>query len=281
MANIFEIGTALALYSMLAWGIQDFLDKKTLKEIKPLNLLFFQHLFSLIVLMPFAFNYLSSFVLNQSILLIILYGVLHIVAYYGMYTAFKKGKVSIMSPLVASYPIITILLALIIFKETLSIFKILGISLVIFGTIVISIEKVKDKMRTTKGLNYAALSMLAWAVIFFLWKPIVSIFEVILAIFLLRVSTVGLLLPSKFTLLNNFPRRLLVPILLIGILELSGVVTYAYANTLEQVSILVPIASAFPAVTIVLAWIFLKERPQKHQIIGILLLLPALVILSI
>jgi transporter family protein len=50
--------------------------------------------------------------------------------------------------------------------------------------------------------------------------------------------------------------------------------------TVADVSFLVPISSLYPAVTVILALIFFKEKLVKNQIIGVIIIITGLFFLS-
>lgn len=56
---------------------------------------------------------------------------------------------------------------------------------------------------------------------------------------------------------------------------------YNLGVTTAFVSIVSPIAATFPAVTIVLAYIFLKERVVNSQKVGIVAVLAGLILISL
>jgi len=77
------------------------------------------------------------------------------------------------------------------------------------------------------------------------------------------------------------PVHLLIIIIFSGILDVFGLLTYNMGISTEFVSIVAPISSAFPVVTIILAYIFLKERMVLNQKIGAVLILTGLILISL
>ena len=106
-----------------------------------------------------------------------------------------------------------------------------------------------------------------WFTILMFWRVVTWAFAPIF----MRVKR-----PFHFEKINT-----LMFILLVGIIDILGAVFYAFSATKGMISIVGPIAALFPAVTIVLARIFLKEKLIFNQKIGVVSILVGLVLLSI
>jgi uncharacterized membrane protein len=65
-----------------------------------------------------------------------------------------------------------------------------------------------------------------------------------------------------------------------GILAALGSLAFFGAMKAGQASLIAPVTSLYPALTVVLAVLVLRERLNKVQIVGLLLALVSIVILS-
>lgn len=106
-----------------------------------------------------------------------------------------------------------------------------------------------------------------------LWWPLIAI----------RIVSVSSLL--GYALLTRQPwlpqRESLVPILLSSVLDTLGNASYAMSARVGRLDVAAVLGSLYPGATVLLAWVFLKERISRIQAIGILLALGAIVLLTL
>jgi drug/metabolite transporter (DMT)-like permease len=168
--------------------------------------------------------------------------------------------------------VVSIILAVSFLGERLTKELLFGIGLVIVGIILVSIQTEQDEVRKrlTEGVPYAIIFMVLGGVLFFGLKPVSQALGVYLPVLLLRwVSAVVLVIaffaskPRGASQLNAFPF-----IIAVAIFDTFANVTYNIGVSFGTVSIVSTIGGLFSAVTILLAWVFLKERLTRHQIIG-------------
>ena len=91
--------------------------------------------------------------------------------------------------------------------------------------------------------------------------------------------------PARYALLTRQPwlpqRESLVPILLSSVLDTLGNASYAMSARVGRLDVAAVLGSLYPGATVLLAWVFLKERISRIQAIGILLALGAIVLLTL
>ncbi len=66
----------------------------------------------------------------------------------------------------------------------------------------------------------------------------------------------------------------------IGLLEAIAALAYTTATTLGMLSLVAVISSLYPAVSLILAAIILKERLVGHQLIGVVLAISGITLIS-
>jgi uncharacterized membrane protein len=85
-----------------------------------------------------------------------------------------------------------------------------------------------------------------------------------------------------FTRQSWFPNRnSFVPVVLSGVLDTAGNALYALSARSGRLDVAAVISSLYPGVTVLLAWLLLKEHIGRMQTFGILLALAAIIILSL
>lgn len=280
------------LGAMLGWGISDFFAKKTVDKIGDTVALFWMQALGLIPLVIFfLFNFdLSNFSLNQ-IPYVILWGVIDGTGYLMFYKALEKGKVSIVSPIVASYSAFSVLISALVFGEQLS-SKILLILGVIFAGIMftsIDFEEVKkdgfDKKDLVKGVPEALLGVALFSVWFPFWDNFVSGGNWLVLVILLRaVITLFLFGVTKVSKLSTEVKDLQVVkwLVIIGLLDAIAYLTLTWGYGVTSYTSLISVLSAtFSLPTLLLARIFLKEKLQLTQWGGIGLILLGLALLGV
>jgi len=136
------LAVVLLLITMLFWGTTPLLEKLGLEEVDPLTGIFIRSLAVTVVLFVL---YLSTGRLHEltkisgrNMILFTASGVL--AGLLGMWTYYyllKMGMTTKIVPIAASYPLITALLSILILGEEVTLQRIIGIVLTIFGIVLI------------------------------------------------------------------------------------------------------------------------------------------------
>src|SRR4051812_39264951 len=97
------IGIALAFIAMLAWGLGDFSIQRSARKIGDWETLFVITLFGTLVLLPFVWKSLPGLVsgVSPAESILILAGVVLTVAAMLHFEGFKRGKLSVLEPLIS------------------------------------------------------------------------------------------------------------------------------------------------------------------------------------
>jgi drug/metabolite transporter (DMT)-like permease len=163
------------------------------------------------------------------------------------------------------------------------------IVLIIIGTILASF-KLKDlhkldPKKAVKGSGYAILSMFAWGVSLFLgviligylgwFFPVFFIYVILLVYNIIYFFARGM----KF---KKIGKNMLPVTALIGIAATFGFLTYTYGVAASQLAVIVaPISGAAPVLTVILAFVLLKEKLDINQKAGVLLILFSIIAISV
>ena len=136
-------GTKEGIIAMVGWGISMFLlvpASRALGWLLPVVIFkLFGILFFFIINIIFSKKSLRIVIQPPLLLLILMVGVLEIVAFFSYSFGVRGAYASIVAPIAASFPLITVLLARVFLKEKLSLNRIIGIVGVIAGLVLISI----------------------------------------------------------------------------------------------------------------------------------------------
>ncbi len=132
-------------------------------------------------------------------------------------------------------------------------------------------------------LLYGLLTLLLWGVWGFILKIAsryvdwfqyyiyATIIPIILSVILIYVYRDAITIGSKE----------LSIVLLASLAGSIGYITFIIALKYGPTSVVVPLSALYPAITAVLAYIFLKEKILPHQWIGLILAIIAIILLSI
>ncbi len=209
-------------------------------------------------------------------------GLLFPLGYVLFYRGLERGMVSIVSPLSASWLAVTTVLAAILFNESIGLAKGSLILLVLAGIVLISARGRSGA--SLEGVWYGLTAMLTFGIAFTLWKPIVEEVGPFIAVASVRlVATVALgsYLSVKRPVGASFTRGAVLMVIASAVLDSLGFVSYNLGIETEDVSLIAPISASYPVVTLVLAWVFLRERVSALQMTGIVVLLSAVVALGV
>ena len=284
-----KIGILFATTAMLSWGVADFLAKKAI------NIIGFERSMMMNLLASFAPILIYAILFPEMpaisvelVLLVLVTAVFSAFGYFYFYKALEKGTVSVVSPISSSWAVVTTSLATVFFKETLTPYQVVGIILVFVGIFLSSTNLTEMRRsishRMSDGASEAIVAMIGWGITFALAKPLVNIAGPGMTLLFMRAGSFLFVFSwikiarVKFTIPEKSIALLLIGS---GLLDTVGFLAYNLGVTTQFVSIVSPIAATFPAVTILLAYAFLKERVVNSQKAGIVAILSGLILISL
>ncbi len=135
-----SIGVSYAVIAMLGWGVYFVPMKMLISELGWFLPIFFAKVISIFYLLPYL--KLSkkdvSFPKN-ALILVLLIGFLETMAFISFGMGINSAYVSIVSPVAATFPVITITLARLFLKETIDFNQVIGIFSVLTGLVLLSL----------------------------------------------------------------------------------------------------------------------------------------------
>ena len=243
---------------------------------------------------------LSAYVLAQGLpplevglqlWLIVLHGLALTLAMLLLYWALARGPINVVAPVVATHPALIVIWALLLGARP-SLLQWAGMAAALLGAVTVAWSAETDKMDHARGA--AARSVLrktiaislatsaAYAAYVVLGQAAVPIYGSLTTLWLGRLVALFALLP--FFLVRREVPRLPIrwwPLLLVqGCLDAGGMLFLFLGSRGEDTEIAAVVASGFGAVTVLLAWQFLKERMSWIQWLGVILVFAGAAVLA-
>jgi drug/metabolite transporter (DMT)-like permease len=286
-----QLGLLLGITAMAFWGVSDFISAVVSKRIGSFMTFFMARIIGVALLaVLLVFFYRSATYSPLTILLIIVAGGINFASTLIYYKGFAIGEASIISPVAASYPVITVLLGVFLLKEQISVLQVAAIILIIIGSISASF-RLKDILhyrtkKLAKGIKYGLTASALWGVMVFLIGVLSNTIGWYMPVLL--VDAIGLLLAFPAYKIYKMklsapPASVLIIVLLCIALSVGNVLgwfAYDLGTTVSYISVVAAVSSVYPIITVLLSRIILKERISANQVAGIFLVLLALVILA-
>lgn len=230
-------------------------------------------------------------------------GTLNGLATLSLYRSFEIGKMAVVAPLSASYPALTLALAMVT-GEHLTSRRLLGIACIVAGVVLVAggekpadtdseaaIHKespAQDEPRAAggNGTGWALASALGFGVLFWLLgTKIIPSVGFAATVWMIRLTSSILIAAVILLLRQPIALRRAGPtpawLLAMGVLDTGAFVLNNLGMQLEQVSVVSVLASLYGAITVGLAAVFLRERVSRVQGLGIAFIFAGIALISI
>lgn len=282
-----RLGVICGIGALAFWALGNVFGAKAVQKTSPLRAAFTGQLVGLVMLWFVGiFGSPWSAMNTAEWALIVLIGVLSVPIYWALYNAFQKGTLAVVVPIASSYSILTVAIALLFFGERFIRSEWAAVSLVILGTVVLAgkwQERTSKRDWLSPGAGYALLVAALWGVQFALIGLLVRSVHWLQATMLAQtVTVIGL---AAFVFVREgelFPRGNVIYLAAgAGLTEAFAFLLYHLGASLDNVSIVAPIAGATPLVTVPLAALFLGERPTLVQVLAAIATVIGIVVLAL
>lgn len=277
-------GILFALMTALAWGTADIFAKKAIQKTGEFRALFFNQLLGTIPVVLYAYLFYGIPLLSlEMFALALVTGFLVTVFWFVFYIAMRKGNLSLVNPISGSYLMITTVAGAYIFNETLKLHQLIAIIVIFAGIFLVSTDLKKIRLSFSGGVKEAIVAMFGWGVAFLLVKIVSLSIGAIASFIYIRLAGLFLMFCYSQVKKTNFVlsgKNAWCYVAAAGILDAIGQLGYNAAVIREQISVAAPIVATFPAVTVVLALVFLKEKLVLNQKFGVASILTGLVLIS-
>ena len=314
-------GIAFGLVAALCWGVADFCARGSSRTGGTFLTLFYVEIIATLGMLALNLPLgLISFA-RATPGMVALAIVINLAILGGaalLYRAFAIGTLSLVSPIAASFAAVTAMLAL-VSGERANLLQLVGIALTVVGVTVVStvpasstdadMHKMADaphagRWRMAPGLVEALGAMLIFGVCYWALRfPVAglggttTVFIAKLAdtVVVMLIALAGLLVyrlrgharldgPSKHVpwYVIRRPARAFWPwVLGVALLDTAANVAYNVGITVSLTTVVSVISSLFSAVTVLLAWVFLRERLARLQWAGVGAILVGILFVSV
>jgi drug/metabolite transporter (DMT)-like permease len=293
------MGILLGLATALCWGSADLFARFTTRKIGTFRTMLYMQLCGCLLLtlvMPElgGWGHLADGSGWQPWAWGMLAGCLNTISTLALYRSFEIGKMSIVAPLSASYPVLTLVLS-VLNGERLTWLRLTGIVLTIVGVVLVAggekipgpanpLDTEAQRGRKNLGVGWALLSAMCFGVMFWLLGiRVVPALGAAPSVWAIRATSVFVTVLLVFLARHSMapPSGREVPwILAVGLLDTSAYLFNNYGMQQEQVSVVSVLASLYGAVTVALAAILLRERVLRLQWLGIASIFAGVMLIS-
>lgn len=264
---------ALGLIAAFCWGFHDicvrFLSQKTPLSACIITVLVTGLVFHL-SLMTFTggFAPLPANVIWMSLGA----GVFFVLATFGLYLAFERGPVRLVAPLIAGYPILSVALAA-ASGTAISPFQWVAVTAIVLGVAAVaalSDTSADDAPPKGRTIFYALASAVGFAGTFALGQHAAELGGEMPTTLVTRILAVGLTVTILLIFkLPFWPGRRALPLLIaMGIADGIALLSVLSAGSNPDPQYAAVTSSMFGLLTILLAWLLLKEKMSLPQWIG-------------
>jgi drug/metabolite transporter (DMT)-like permease len=317
------MGILLGLLTALTWGSSDFLARFAARRLGTLRTTLYMQLVGLVLLTIFlpyigGWGHLLDGSGWEPWAWGALAGALNTIATLSLYRSFETGKLGVVAPISASYPVLTVAIS-VLTGDPLTAVRASGVVLILTGVIVVVRGEAAEqepnpnestngsagrspqspaafpiepsptppppRKKSLSGIAAALIAAVGFGVLFWLLGnrvvPRVGFASTVWMIRLTSSALTGLaILIMKQPM--SLPRKSSVSLRLLGmgLLDTAAFVLNNRGMQLEQVSVVSVLASLYGAVTVILSTVLLDERMSRWQWLGIAAIFAGITLIS-
>lgn len=264
---------ALGLIAALCWGFHDicvrFLSQKTAISACIFTVIATGLVFHLVLTVSSG---TLAPIPAQAVYLSLGAGAFFVIATYGLYYAFQRGPVRLVAPLIASYPILSVAWAAVQGVPVSALQWLAVISIAGGVSVVASLSDTSDEETPPIGLTigFAVLAAIGFAGTFAFGQQAAALSHEMPSTLVTRLIAFALVVIIILAFRQKFwPGRQALPWLLaMGVADGVALMCVLSAGALPDAKYASVSSSLFGMLTIILAWMFLKERMTGPQWVG-------------
>ena len=287
--NTIALSVVFGIAAAVGWGVADFIAAAASKRLGVLRTATGVHLSSSVALAGYFF-----FVFEPGLLAWLHWAALAGVAVLGLlvyivfYRALSEGPVAVVSPIVSSYAIVLIALAMAFSGERLGGWQIIGAICSIGGVVMASFDPrgLSNGGRVIGlGAVLAIATMLGIGVLSYAIGILSRELGWFLPVYISRTMTLGLFIPLTAVMrqwnLRGVTIPLAVAVAFAGIVEMGGLFAYARGAEIGVISIVAAASISYPLIPMLGGIIAFGERLAVSQWVGLGIALAGLFVLAL
>jgi len=272
---------AFGLLASMSWGTADFNGGLASRRLPAVAVVALAHLLGLLLLIGLAVFTREAVPPPTDFIWGALAGLAGAVGLVSFYQALSYGRMGIAAPLVAvlatSIPLITGVISAGLPPPV----QLMGFGIGLVSLVLVSYSdgRLPDQrtllLALSGGIGFGAFLLLIHRV------ESQAVFWPLVAA--RAASSLVLLTIARSMRLESRPRdgRHWFTVIMAGLLDIVGNIFFMLASRAGRLDIAAVVSSLYPAMTVTLAWLFLKERLTRIQIVGILAALVAIALISL
>jgi len=269
---------------MLGFGVADFTAKTMLTRTNAIFTAFISQSIGSLLYLGAALAYDRAYPSASLAGLALFSGVISGVVICAYYLALSMGKASLVAPIFSCLTVVAVALSILILRESLTPLQLSSIVIVFVGIMLVAFEREGRKISPRKlSLALALSASILGGANLILQKWVAESGHYLMGFLLTRISMSASMTPLAMHGQETHSIRVqgnLFKMALLGLIDVSAFFAWYLGLRIGQVSIVTPIATSSPAVTVLLAHVFLRERVRSYQQIGIIAIIFGIVLLS-
>jgi drug/metabolite transporter (DMT)-like permease len=215
-------------------------------------------------------------------------------AFATLYRGLQLGPIAVVSPVLASYAVVPVLLSVVLLGETLGGWEVAGVVVTIAGVVLTSTDPKALRAGTrTKpaGLPWAIASTLLFGVATYVMGWAAKEAGFLPSLWFGRLTMTGVVLIAALVLWvrsrstgearDPVAPSMLRLAVLVGVMELVGTIAYARGAEVGLVSIVTAASATYPLIPVLGGVVLLHERPVPTQYLGIAMVIGGLLLLGV
>jgi drug/metabolite transporter (DMT)-like permease len=297
------MGVLLGLAAALGWGVADFMARFATRQVGAYRTIFYMQFVGLAALSLYLIPSgelarAAASASGQSWTWAFATGVLNMLGGLALYRAFEIGVLTIVSPIAASYAALTFALAL-FSGETIDPLRTVGICVTLAG-VALAATSFESRARgdvsrlrlranpgftIPSGVGWAVVAAISFGVSFWmLGFHVTPELGRIAPVWIVRLTSICglplLALPLRQS-IRPPSGQVWWLVAGVGVFDTGAYLALNIGLTTDQVAVVSVLASLFTAVTVLLAWVFLRERPHASQWLGVFLIFVGVALVSL